>query len=164
MGTCCVEMDRPNWLGGIVKNEEMSLFVGHRIKDTDPPILIDCCDLFATFEFGETIVLGGLIVGRTNKEKSGIPILMDIPVVGGLFSSNSKGQDRSELLVFIQPSVVGKDNQSLNALQLDMQDRFRVSDETLDFAKGRESAPKAKPVSDANPTERRKATTPRHRR
>lgn len=118
----------------------------------------------ATVPNNETIVLGGLIVGRTNKEKSGIPILMDIPMVGGLFSSNSKGQDRSELLVFIQPSVVGKDNQSLNALQLDMQDRFQVSDETMDFAKGRESAPKAKPVSNANPTERRKATTPRHRR
>ncbi|MDX1680550.1 MAG: secretin N-terminal domain-containing protein, partial [Akkermansiaceae bacterium] len=62
----------------------------------------------ATVPNKETIVLGGLIVGRTNKDKTGIPILSDIPLVGGLFGTTTKGNDRSELLVFIQPSLVGE--------------------------------------------------------
>ena len=73
----------------------------------------------ATVPNNETIVLGGLIVGRTNKDKSGIPILSDIPLVGGLFSSNTQSEDRSELLVFIQPSLVGKEG--LSPIQTDMQ-------------------------------------------
>ena len=41
----------------------------------------------ATVPNNNTIVLGGLIVDRNGKEKSGIPILGDIPYLGRLFSS-----------------------------------------------------------------------------
>ena len=117
----------------------------------------------ATVPNNETIVLGGLIVGRTNKEKSGIPILSDIPLVGGLFATNTRGKDRSELLVFIQPSLVGEGNEGLDALQQDMHGRYRVTDSALEFAEG----PKEEPEKDEeklNPTERRKAIGSRHRR
>jgi len=87
----------------------------------------------ATVPNNQTIVLGGLIIGTNEKTKSGIPILSDIPLVGYLFSSNSKSEDRTELMVFIQPSVVG-DDASLDAAQLDMNQRYDVSDQALGFA------------------------------
>ena len=121
----------------------------------------------ATVPNNETIVLGGLIVGRTNKDKSGIPILMDIPLVGGLFSTNTNGKDRSELLVFIQPSLVGEGNEGLDALQLDMQNRYKVTDSALNFAEGGEGAVNSgskKAKKDMNPSDRMKAIGPRHRR
>ncbi len=89
----------------------------------------------ATVPDGQTIALGGLIVGRAGQEKSGIPILCDIPYLGKLFSTTTKTDDRSELMVFIQPSVV-KNDRSLNAVQSDMDSRYKVSPKVRAFADG----------------------------
>ncbi|MCM2265339.1 MAG: type IV pilus secretin PilQ [Desulfuromonadales bacterium] len=55
---------------------------------------------------GETIVIGGIYVTTQLDSRSGVPLLMDIPYVGWLFSSNTKRDDRRELLVFITPRLV----------------------------------------------------------
>ncbi len=83
----------------------------------------------------ETIVLGGLIVSRNSKSKSGIPILSDIPYLGTLFATNKNSTDRSELMVFIQPSIV-RDSTSLNDVQADMDARYKVSKKAREFADG----------------------------
>jgi type II secretion system protein D len=89
----------------------------------------------ATVPNGQTIVLGGLIVGKNDKTKSGIPILSDIPYLGRLFSTTTDRDDRSELMVFIQPSVVQNDR-SLDAVQSDMDNRYKVSPKVREFADG----------------------------
>jgi type II secretion system protein D len=89
----------------------------------------------ATVPNGQTIVLGGLIVGKNDKTKSGIPILSDIPYLGRLFSTTTDRDDRSELMVFIQPSVV-QNERSLNAVQSDMDNRYKVSGKVREFADG----------------------------
>jgi type II secretion system protein D len=103
----------------------------------------------ATVPNGQTIVLGGLIVGKNDKTKSGIPILSDIPYLGRLFSTTTDRDDRSELMVFIQPSVV-KNDRSLNAVQTDMDARYKVSPKAREFADGPGVLPpvEAIPVSD----------------
>jgi len=55
---------------------------------------------------GQTVVLGGLILENTNDSKSGIPLLMDMPLIGNLFSSTSKDVFRTELIVTVKPKVV----------------------------------------------------------
>lgn len=82
-----------------------------------------------------TIVLGGLIVGRNGKGKSGIPILSDIPYLGSLFSNTEDTENRSELMVFMQPSIVTNDR-SLENVQNDMDNRYKVSPDVRDFADG----------------------------
>lgn len=119
----------------------------------------------ATVPNNQTIVLGGLIVGRSNKEKAGIPLLSDIPLIGGLFASNTRGEDRSELLVFIQPSLVGEGMEGLDAVQQDMRNRYRVDQRTWEFAQGQDGKPEGKKdKEDMNPTEKRLSMGPRHRR
>jgi general secretion pathway protein D len=54
----------------------------------------------------DTIILGGLIEDDKNKSKSGIPLLMDIPVLGYLFRTSSSSQTRSELIVLLRPTVL----------------------------------------------------------
>ena len=110
----------------------------------------------------ETIVLGGLITTKNSKTKSGIPILSSIPYIGGLFGSTQNTKDRSELMVFIQPSVVNNDR-SLNAVQADMDGRYKVSDRTRTFADGPGVLPPAgaiTPVEDKE-SSRRPAAAPR---
>ena len=54
----------------------------------------------------ETIILGGFISNERTKSKSGVPILKDLPLVGPLFSSNSRKDDRNELIIMIRPTVL----------------------------------------------------------
>ncbi|WP_245479761.1 type II secretion system secretin GspD [Hansschlegelia zhihuaiae] len=64
---------------------------------------------------GQTVLLAGLISKRDAKGKNGIPLLGDLPGVGGLFSQRDRTQDRTELVVFIRPTVIrtGEDAQSV---------------------------------------------------
>ena len=58
---------------------------------------------------GESIVLGGLIKDNKSTSKEGVPLLKDIPLVGGLFAQNKSSGGRTELLVIITPRVVRTD-------------------------------------------------------
>lgn len=55
---------------------------------------------------GQTIVLGGLISETKRNDKSGIPVLYKLPVLGPLFGSTDNNSDRTELLVLITPRVI----------------------------------------------------------
>jgi general secretion pathway protein D len=83
----------------------------------------------------QTIVLGGLITSNDTQSVTGIPILSDIPGLGRLFSTKTKGIERDELMIFIQPSIVNSDK-SLNSVQTNMDNRYDVSDPARIFAEG----------------------------
>jgi general secretion pathway protein D len=83
----------------------------------------------------QTVVLGGLIVGRNGKSKSGIPILSDIPYLGYLFGSTTDTTTRSELMVFIQPSIVNNER-TLQDSQQDMDSRYKITPDARKFADG----------------------------
>ena len=55
---------------------------------------------------GETIVIGGMYKVTTNDSQSGVPGLMNIPLLGWLFKSNKTSQNTSELLIFITPRIL----------------------------------------------------------
>jgi len=57
-------------------------------------------------ENGETAIIAGLIRKVESKLDSGIPILMDIPLLGSLFRHSSKVRASRELVVFVTPSIV----------------------------------------------------------
>jgi type IV pilus assembly protein PilQ len=55
---------------------------------------------------GETTVIGGIYVDTDSTTDSGVPFLMDIPLLGWLFKSNNQKKSKSELLIFITPKIV----------------------------------------------------------
>ena len=55
---------------------------------------------------GETVALGGLIKDSRSRERSGIPVLQDIPYIGNLFGTTNNSGTRTELLVMITPHVI----------------------------------------------------------
>jgi general secretion pathway protein D len=54
----------------------------------------------------DTIILGGLIETDKNKASSGVPYLMDIPLLGYLFRGSHTDAARKELIVLIRPTVL----------------------------------------------------------
>ena len=55
---------------------------------------------------GETVVIGGLLQENERKVESRVPILADIPLIGGAFKRKEKTKDNGELLIFITPRVI----------------------------------------------------------
>lgn len=58
---------------------------------------------------GETAVLGGIFEQETHNDVEKIPLLGDIPILGNLFKTTSKKDDKKELLIFITPKILSDD-------------------------------------------------------
>lgn len=58
-------------------------------------------------DHGQTVVLGGLVTDQTDVSRQSLPVLGDIPYLGRLFRSDSRGNEKRNLLVFIHPTIVG---------------------------------------------------------
>ena len=57
--------------------------------------------------FGETIMIGGLISRRRATTSSKVPILGEIPVIGAAFSRKSHEIGETELLIMVTPEMAG---------------------------------------------------------
>ncbi|MGH7672587.1 MAG: type II secretion system protein GspD, partial [Gemmatimonadales bacterium] len=55
---------------------------------------------------GETAVIGGLTVTEITVAKSGIPFLVDLPILGKLFGFTSQTENRRDLLILITPHII----------------------------------------------------------
>ncbi len=55
---------------------------------------------------GETIVVGGFIRRIDSVSTSKVPLLGDLPLIGGLFRSTSRSQEDRELLIFLTPTII----------------------------------------------------------
>ena len=55
---------------------------------------------------GDTAIIGGLMQDTKNDVNKGVPILSQIPFIGGLFSYEDNQREKSELIIFIKPVVI----------------------------------------------------------
>jgi type IV pilus assembly protein PilQ len=55
---------------------------------------------------GETVVIGGLTITEKTQARSGIPLLMDLPVVGALFRQHTEQETKRDLLIMVTPHIV----------------------------------------------------------
>lgn len=64
---------------------------------------------------GETIMLGGMLFEKDTAVKRKLPLLGDLPLLGGLFQHNDVIQSNSELVVFVTPFVMDETNEGMSA-------------------------------------------------
>ena len=57
-------------------------------------------------EDGQTAVIGGLTVTQVTVSKSGIPFLVDLPIIGGLFGFTKRQETRRDLLILVTPHII----------------------------------------------------------
>jgi type IV pilus assembly protein PilQ len=62
---------------------------------------------------GETVVLGGVFLGRQINNNNKVPFFADLPGIGFMFKRNETENRKSELLIFVTPKIV-KDNLASN--------------------------------------------------
>lgn len=89
---------------------------------------------------GSTVLLGGLIRENVEKERNGLPILKDLPLIKHLVSSVKDNKTRRELLVFIQPRIVVGDG-DLPANYQDSTSQTPFGDRMRTFMNQEQTAP-----------------------
>ncbi len=74
--------------------------------DGEPAIAVKQVTTQAMVENGGTLVVGGIYQETISNNVSKVPVLGDVPVLGNLFKSRSRGHDRNEVLFFITPRII----------------------------------------------------------
>lgn len=74
---------------------------------------------------GQIIVLGGLIEDKFTDTVNKVPLLGDIPLLGALFRSQSRQKTRTNLMVFLRPTVL-RDAPTSNKLSMDRYELMRA--------------------------------------
>ena len=59
-----------------------------------------------TLEDGQMVVIGGLIDENERRTIEKIPLLGDLPIIGPLFQSKSRAKGKTNLVVFIRPTII----------------------------------------------------------
>jgi len=55
---------------------------------------------------GQTVVLGGVLETQHRDDQTKVPYLGDIPILGNLFKTSTKRNNKDELLIFVTPKIV----------------------------------------------------------
>lgn len=71
-----------------------------------PPIKMRKAESAIALASGQTMAIGGLISSETTRDVYKLPLLADLPILGGLFKSESFNRSETELLILITPTVV----------------------------------------------------------
>ncbi len=67
---------------------------------------------------GQTVVIGGLMEDRVTKTHKKVPLLGDIPLLGMLFKSIDEKTSKTELLIFLTPTVAKTDQELMEISEL----------------------------------------------
>jgi general secretion pathway protein D len=82
--------------------------------DFRPTTLKRTVDTTVMVKDGRTVVIGGLIDDTFSQTEYKVPCLGDIPGLGWLFKTRSKGNEKTNLFVFITPRVIQNPGRSLD--------------------------------------------------
>ena len=105
---------------------EVKLFLRQEVSSVAGPVSSRNSDLILnkrsfetvlTVDDGEILAIGGLLNDDERKTIERIPLLSDIPLLGELFKSRSRSRSKTNLMVFIRPTVLRnrEDNAALTA-------------------------------------------------
>jgi type II secretion system protein D len=81
---------------------------------------------------GQTVLIGGILKESESKTKKKFPLLGDIPLIGGLFSSVDNNTIREELLVFITPIIINSLDEDSTNYNQNYLDRLKEISNPLD--------------------------------
>ena len=84
---------------------EISLIDPTQTVDGIPGLKINRIESQLNFLSGKTLVLSGLLKNQLGRSTEGLALLQQIPILGSLFRSQSYLENRTELVVFVTPTV-----------------------------------------------------------
>jgi MSHA biogenesis protein MshL len=80
-----------------------------RLGDQVPIVSVRETDTLVRVREGETIVIAGLMQDRTSADTSKVPVLGDIPLVGGLFRREERTKRKTDLVILLTPTIMTRE-------------------------------------------------------
>jgi len=99
----------------ITEGDTIKLFIRQEVSSIAGPVTANSTDLVTDkreiettvlVDDGEIIVLGGLIENDERVSIEKIPLLGDIPLIGRAFRSEARSRSRTNLMVFLRPTII----------------------------------------------------------
>lgn len=124
-----VRLDMKLWTGGereiiVEANPEISVMSAPDPKTGLPEKSTRRAHTTVRVRDGETIVIGGLLQQETISNRTRIPILGDLPLVGGLFRSDDTRETTTEMAIFITPHLLTQTGHLPAAEEQALRDKF----------------------------------------
>jgi general secretion pathway protein D len=82
----------------------------------------------------QTVVIGGLMRNRVSRSESKVPLLGDLPVLGGLFRTSTKTNEKTNLVLVLTPHVIREQSDLRSIFERKMQERQEFLDRYFVFA------------------------------
>jgi pilus assembly protein CpaC len=113
---------RLNFLPTITNSGNIRLEVNPEVSSLDfangltisgfeiPSLLSRRVETHVELQPGQTLAIGGLMDNTITEDMNGIPILQSIPILGYFFKTETKRQNRTELLVLVTPYILDPNN------------------------------------------------------
>ncbi len=119
-----------------------------KIDQLGPPVKIDGNDVPTTtsreatatiaIKDRDTIILGGFIKSDKQGNKSGVPYLKDIPLLGGLFRSSANRRRQTEMIVLLRPTVLPTPEAAAQAASADRRMTPEIRRAEIEYQSDRE--------------------------
>ena len=99
----------------INESGEVKLYISQEVSSVAGPVSSRSSDLIInkrlfetvlTVDDGEILAIGGLLNEDERRTIERIPLLSDIPLIGELFRSRSRSRSKTNLMVFIRPTIL----------------------------------------------------------
>ena len=113
-----------------------------------PPINTRSVQTIVSVQSGQTMVMGGLINEGKQNASAGLPFLVRIPYLGGLFGQQGMKNNRTELVMFITPQVIETELDLKGAID-DLRKKMYLMDELFPAVKS--PATRARRLTAAGP-------------
>lgn len=95
--------------------------------DSVPIVDVRETDVVVRVAEGQTVMIGGLLSNRTLETINKVPVLGDVPLLGGLFRRNSKENRKIDLVILLTPRVLNiRTAVDYTKTKLEEQDRLRA--------------------------------------
>jgi general secretion pathway protein D len=114
--------------GGTVRMtifQENSNVVGGASSSAGPTTDKSSIETTVVVDDGQIMVLGGLLKDEFSGSAGKVPLLGDLPLIGGLFRSDNRTRTKSNLMVFLRPVVI-RSQQAATDLTLDRYESIRA--------------------------------------
>src|SRR4029077_12262621 len=77
-----------------------------RFGDTVPILSVREADTLVRVHENETIVIAGLMNERVSKQQAKVPVIGDLPGIGGLFRRDSRSHRKTDLVILLTPTIM----------------------------------------------------------
>jgi len=110
---------RVNNSGSIIMEveQEVSTVVPSKEETLTPTISQRKFKSSVVVQSGDTVVLGGLIFDFSTKQREGLPLLSNLPLIGWLFGTTENDDERTELVMLITPRLIRNRYEANNVTQ-----------------------------------------------